>query len=138
MFNPKTAFSLLAFGVLATSASATALRAADLPAADQEFLTAYVKVHDALAAEDLAGAKAAAGTLQGNADAQALTGATDLKAARSAFERLTAKAEPLAKGQSGYHVFYCPMVKKDWVQTSPKLSNPYFGKEMLTCGVEKK
>lgn len=30
------------------------------------------------------------------------------------------------------------MVKKDWVQTSEKISNPYAGKEMLTCGSIKK
>jgi hypothetical protein len=29
------------------------------------------------------------------------------------------------------------MVKKDWVQTSKQISNPYAGKEMLTCGVVK-
>ena len=138
MLKTKLPLALLATGLLAASGAFTSLRAAELPAADQAFLTSYVKVHDALAADDLAAAKGAAGALKDNADAQALAGAADLKTARAAFERLTAKAEPLAKGQSGYHVFYCPMVKKDWVQASAQVANPYEGKSMLTCGVEKK
>ena len=44
----------------------------------------------------------------------------------------------MVAGQPGYHVFYCPMAKKDWVQQTTKVANPYMGKDMLTCGVEKK
>ena len=28
----------------------------------------------------------------------------------------------------------CPMVKKQWLQKGDKVSNPYYGKSMLTCG----
>ena len=44
----------------------------------------------------------------------------------------------MAAGQSGYYVVNCPMVKKDWVQISEKIGNPYYGKEMATCGEIKK
>jgi hypothetical protein len=34
----------------------------------------------------------------------------------------------------GVRVAYCPMVKKPWIQRGETLANPYYGKEMLTCG----
>jgi len=54
--------------------------------------------------------------------------------ARAAFEKLSAKAKELAAGQSGYHVYHCPMLNKDWVQTSNSVANPYGGKDMVSCG----
>jgi len=59
-------------------------------------------------------------------------------AARATFEKLSDKAKQLAAGQSGYYVVHCPMLNKDWVQTSEKIANPYYGKEMATCGEIKK
>ncbi|HVW14123.1 MAG TPA: DUF3347 domain-containing protein [Mucilaginibacter sp.] len=32
---------------------------------------------------------------------------------------------------------YCPMVKKSWISESATIKNPYYGKEMLECGVTK-
>ena len=39
--------------------------------------------------------------------------------------------------QEGRYAFECPMAKgyQKWVQTTPNLQNPYFGSEMLSCGV---
>jgi hypothetical protein len=34
----------------------------------------------------------------------------------------------------GVRVAYCPMVKKPWMQKGDTLANPYYGKEMPTCG----
>jgi hypothetical protein len=36
----------------------------------------------------------------------------------------------------GLHVFKCPMAQgyQKWVQSDPKLANPYMGSQMLTCG----
>lgn len=110
--------------------------ATELSSADTQFLAGYEKVRAALAADDLAGAKIAATDL-GN-DSAAITAADKLATARTAFAKLSEHAITLAKGQPGYYVVNCPMVKKDWVQTSDKISNPYAGKEMLTCGVVKK
>ncbi len=126
----------LAACLLTSLALAAPLQAAELSSTDQEFLGRYEKVHAALAADDLSGAKKAAGEL--GEDGKAIATAKDLDAARSGFGTLSERAVTLAEGQDGYHVAYCPMVKKSWVQTSTEIKNPYYGKEMLTCGVIKK
>jgi hypothetical protein len=113
-------------------ASAAAAETTNLSGKDKQFLAGYEKVHTALAADDLSGAKAAAADL-GNEGAE-LSKSSSLKEARAGFEKLTAKAKQLATNQPGYHVYHCPMLNKDWVQTSTTTANPYGGKEMLTCG----
>jgi len=118
-------------------ALATALaNAAPLSDADKQFLARYEKVRSALAADDLGAAKTAAGDL--GDEAAELAKSSSLKDARAAFEKLSEKAKQLATGQPGYYVAHCPMLKKDWVQTSEKIANPYGGKEMVTCGEIKK
>ncbi len=112
--------------------SAVAAETATLSDKDKQFLAGYEKAHTALAADDLSGAKAAAADL-GN-DGAELSKSSSLNDARSAFEKLSAKAKQLATGQPGYHVYHCPMLKKDWVQTSTTTANPYGGKDMVTCG----
>ena len=37
-------------------------------------------------------------------------------------------------GGEGVRVAWCPMVNKPWMQKGDALANPYYGKEMLTCG----
>lgn len=112
------------------------VEAAPLSGADKQFLARYEKVHSALAADDLGAAKTAAGDL--GEEGAALAKSNSLKEARAAFEKLSDKAKQLVTGQSGYYVVNCPMLKKDWVQTSEKIANPYGGKEMATCGEIKK
>jgi hypothetical protein len=121
----------IVFGIIASVGDAAALSDQD-----KKFLTSYEKIHVALAADDLAGAKAAATELgdQGSNIAKA----NSLKAARAGFEKLSAHAKTIAAGQSGYHVAHCPMLNKDWVQTSTTISNPYGGKDMVSCGEIKK
>jgi len=116
-------FNLLALAVPAQ---------AELAQGDKQFLTNYEKVRAALAADDLASAKKA-GTELGEPGA-ALAKSDSLKTARAEFGKLSDRAVTLAKGQTGYHVMHCPMLNKDWVQPSKEVSNPYGGKEMLTCG----
>ncbi len=106
--------------------------AANLSEQDKKFLSGYEKAHVALTADNLDGAKASAPEL-GN-DGLELSKSTSLKDARVAFEKLSAKAKQLAAGQTGYHIYHCPMLKKDWVQTSTTTANPYGGKDMLSCG----
>ncbi len=60
--------------------------------------------------------------------------AGSLKDARAGFEKLSSRAKTLVADQTGYHVFQCPMLKKDWVQTSTTVANPYGGKDMVGCG----
>src|SRR5207247_4413897 len=106
--------------------------AANLSDQDKAFLTSYEKIHTALAADDLAGAKTAATEL--GETGSDIAKANSLKDARAGFEKLSAHAKTIAAGQSGYHVAHCPMLNKDWVQTSTTVSNPYGGKAMIGCG----
>ena len=119
-------FAAIAFGVIAP------LGHAALSNQDKKFLTSYEKIHIALAADDLAGVKAAATELgdSGNDIAKA----NSLRNARAGFEKLSAHAKTITAGQSDYHLAHCPMLNKDWVQTSTTISNPYGGKEMIGCG----
>ena len=129
-------FPLLLAGLVGLSASN--LLAADPPNPDAEkFLIPYEQVLKAMVQEDLPAAKEAAHALPNGVGGD-LENAKDIKAARDAFASLSQTAEKMAAGVPGYHVFYCPMAKKDWVQQSTVVANPYEGKDMLTCGVEKK
>ena len=126
--------NLLVTSCIALSSALT--QAAPLSETDKQFLARYEKVHSALAADDLRAATTAAGDLgEEGAD---LAKSSSLKDARVAFEKLSDKAKQLVTGQSGYYVVNCPMLKKDWVQTSGTIANPYGGKEMVTCGEIKK
>jgi hypothetical protein len=110
--------------------------AANLSDKDKQFLAGYEKVHTALAADDLSTAKSAAKDL--GEEGSDIAKAESLKDARAGFEKLSNRAKTLVAGQPGYHVFHCPMLKKDWVQSSTAVANPYGGKEMVGCGEIKK
>ncbi len=110
--------------------------AAELKDQDKKFLASYEKAHVALTTDNLDGAKAAASELE--SDGAELSKSTSLKDARSAFEKLCGKAKQLTAGQTSYYVVHCPMLNKDWVQTSTTIANPYGGKDMATCGEVKK
>jgi hypothetical protein len=116
----------------AICAALSSASAATLSDKDKQFLSGYEKAHTALAADDVNGARAAANDL--DSEGAELSKSSSLKEARTAFERLSAKAKQLAAGQPGYYVYHCPMLKKDWVQTSTTTANPYAGKEMVGCG----
>jgi len=106
--------------------------AANLSDTDKQFLASYEKVHNALASDDLTAAKSAAREL--GEDGSAVANAGSLKDARAGFEKLSARAKSLAAGQSGYYTLHCPMLNKEWVQTSTRVANPYGGKGMVGCG----
>jgi len=72
------------------------------------------------------------------ADAAAKLQATELKSARNGFGALsdaliTYLQETQAKRNPPYQ-FYCPMVKKNWLQPDKEIRNPYYGSSMLKCG----
>ena len=129
----STSSAAMAFALIGFALS---FQAANLSDQDKQFLTAYGKVHDALVADDLAGAKKAGADL--GPDGADLSKSKSLDEARAAFGKLSDKAVKLAAGQSGYYVAHCPMKNKDWVQTSTAIANPYGGKEMISCGEIKK
>lgn len=106
--------------------------AANLSDEDKEFLAGYEKIHAALAADDLGSAKSAARNL--GEDGSQIANANSLKDARASFEKLSGRAKNIVASQSGYYVVHCPMLNKDWVQTSTTVANPYGGKEMVGCG----
>lgn len=112
-------------------------------------LKAYHQVHEELAKDDLAGAKKAAGELavkatEGKSEslakhARELANSDSLESAREHFKNISEECIKMAAGMEGQHVFTCPMAKADWLQAdSKKVSNPYMGKKMPTCGSPKK
>jgi hypothetical protein len=136
MKTSKIKFQALFAMLAATTLIALSVQAANLSDKDKQFLAGYEEVHRALAADDLPSAKSAAKQL--GEQGTYIVKAGSLEDARASFEKLTDRAKTLADGQSGYHVFHCPMLKKDWVQTSTTAVNPYAGKEMAGCGELKK
>jgi hypothetical protein len=121
----------------------------------KNYLKQYEGVRAALATDDLAAARKAAGAIAttptekpaNDADAKRianrtnaakkLSGTDSLSAAREEFKILSRTAVHLAEGQKGYYRYICPHVPNDqgkWVQTSQEISNPYKGKAMPKCG----
>jgi hypothetical protein len=127
--------ALFVFAMAAAFGFAVYVSAADLTDSDKQFLSGYEKVRAALAADNLAEAKTAAGEM--GEEGAAIAKSESIITARKEFAPMSERAINLSKGQQGFYVVNCPMLKKDWVQTSTKISNPYAGKEMLTCGVVK-
>lgn len=136
MKNSTHPFVALAAAAIASTAIAFTMQAANLSDNDKQFLAGYEKVRAALAADDLVVAKRAAAEL--GPDGAAIAQSKSITGARSAFEKASNKAEPLAAGQPSYFILHCPMADKDWVQTSAKPSNPYLGGQMASCGEVKK
>ena len=112
-------------------------------------LKAYHQVHDALAKDDLAAATKSASDLAEKATAAKcpstprhaaeLAKSDSLEKAREHFKAISEECIKMMAGVDGQHVFTCPMAKADWLQTdSKKVSNPYMGKKMPTCGELKK
>ena len=75
--------------------------------------------------------------------AKELGKAADLNAARLAFSKLsdavvTYSESTKTSAGEGVTTMFCPMANKQWMQKGEKVSNPYYGKSMLTCGEKKK
>lgn len=133
--------SLLATVLISTAA--LTLSAAD--SAHSKTLRQYEAVRVALVSDDLASAKKAGATLAAAAGEESVTDvqeasrklaeSSSLKEARAAFQTISVAVEKLVKGQPGFFIVTCPMIKGSvWVQTTEKIGNPYAGKEMAECG----
>lgn len=83
------------------------------------------------------------------AGAAALEATTDLKSARLAFCRVAEGIVELARSdedlKAAWQLFFCSMTAEAgfpygfWVQPKgERIANPYFGSEMLSCGMKKK
>jgi hypothetical protein len=110
-------------------------------------LEQYEMVRAGLAADELASAKNGATNLvtavqeefagsKPMIDAsQKLAASESLDDARAAFLVISKELVKLVQGQPGFLVMTCPMMKDAvWVQTTPKVGNPYKGKAMPECG----
>jgi hypothetical protein len=144
----KGAFRALAVVVVLAGCT----RAADTLAGVME---PYLRIQAALSTDSIIGVPADAAGIAGAAAslgdrgkqlqtaAKELQAAGDLRAARAAFGKLSdalvayAAATDSALGP-GVKVAYCPMVQKSWAQKGDTIANPYYGKEMLTCGAFRK
>jgi hypothetical protein len=112
------------------------VRAEELSDSDKFFLADYEKLRVALVADDLVRANEVATELSDSGFE--IPRSETLERARAAFARASEIAIKVASGQSGYYVMHCPILNRDWVQTSKQVSNPYGGKEMISCGEIKK
>lgn len=122
----------------------------------EQLLENYYSIQKSLASDSINGISASAAQLadisrksaatEPQAKAQLLTladaatkfQAADLKSARGGFGELSDKMIAFlqvagAKRNPPYQ-FFCPMVKKNWLQPNKETRNPYFGSAMLTCG----
>jgi Cu(I)/Ag(I) efflux system membrane fusion protein len=114
-------------------------------------ITSYLGIQSALAADKMDGVKPAADAIGKEAArmgaagdavqkaAKALQSAPDLKAARTAFGPLSDAVIAAAEADGWkdlppLKIGFCPMVNQSWIQREGKVSNPYYGSEMLTCG----
>lgn len=108
------------------------------------------KVHEAMPVlmEALSGHKEWHAILKRISDHGHLEAASDLKAARKAFLPFSMAVVDLAKAaRPAVKIYSCPMVDQAvpgaanpglWVQLQGPMRNPFFGAEMLECGVEVK
>ena len=127
----------------------------------QPVLRQYLKIQKSLAADSLKGVKEAArsiikhsatikpSTVSGKhaghyknvpknlkKSAKKLATAKNIASARESFKNLS---KPMAmwasmSKPSGVDVVFCSMVRASWLQKSGVVKNPYYGKEMLSCG----
>ncbi|PYQ69003.1 MAG: hypothetical protein DMG04_29890 [Acidobacteria bacterium] len=112
---------------------------------------AYLRIHQALAADTLdgvmssaiaiatetakIGSRAAAIKVAVNPFAQAPT----VDAAREAFGPLSDAIIAYARGADvtfgdNVNAAYCPMARKYWIQKGETIANPYYGRKMADCG----
>jgi len=121
----------------------------------QSTLDKYVVIQTALAGDSMKGVAAAAADMAATAkasngavpdsvaaQAEALSKAADITAARDAFKPLSARLIATLSAQTpisgGYVEAFCPMANASWIQSGQKIANPYFGSSMSTCGKVRK
>ena len=140
---------------LAVGACAPAPQTDKTPKAGSEMsrsvIDPYLKIQEALADDKMDGVKANAGqvatasaalgapAMKIDTAAVQLASASELEDARTKFATLSEAIDDYMTGlhlkaPEGVRVAFCPMVQKPWLQKGEAIENPYYGKEMLTCG----
>jgi hypothetical protein len=114
-------------------------------------LDPYLKIQVALAGDSMDGVKANAGSIATAATALGapamkidttavqLASAEEIADARDKFGALSDAIDTYMTGlhltaPEGVKTAFCPMVRKPWLQQGTDIHNPYFGRNMLTCG----
>lgn len=156
--NIKIIITIIALtvGVTSLSAHSKAIK----PEFVDGLLVPYFGLQEALSGDRLATAKTSAATFQTMLDhgpsfedapslldlqryAKAITAASDIQAARSAFQRLSDDLTEMIKhvgttGEQDVFQMSCPMAFEGkggaWLQNSKDLTNPYYGSMMYKCG----
>lgn len=127
------------------------------PESVDRLLEPYFEIQSALASDNLAAARKGAASLDAALEAgpppaevtslraavEKIAAAADISAARSAFQTVSQSLEALIgdvgiSGQRDVFKMRCPMAfggqGGEWLQSSDKLANPYYGAMMLRCG----
>ena len=146
---------VLVAALLSASACMPAPQTGNTPAAgtpmSRTIVDPYLKIQAALAADSVEGVRQNAGDIATAATALGapamkidtsaiqLAATTELADAREKFGMLSAAIDTYMTGlhltpPEGVKVAYCPMVNKPWMQEGDAIANPYYGKEMPTCG----
>jgi hypothetical protein len=151
---------VLAVGFAITSACAPAPQTSNTPPSNTPapgstlsaaIVDPYLKIQQSLADDSMDGVNANAGQVASAAAglgapakkidtaAAQLASATEIGDARTKFATLSEAVEDYMadnqiKAPEGVRVAVCPMVQKPWLQKGEAIENPYYGKEMLTCG----
>jgi hypothetical protein len=120
-----------------------------------ELLSSYLTLQEAMAADEESKSKEAGDEFHTQVNAlqkkhaplQSLTqytsvwGVDSLKEIRMDFEAFNKAFIPFIadfsddNGKLTVSKAFCPMAPGRWLQKNPQLRNPYYGSEMLTCGV---
>lgn len=141
--------------MVAAAACAPAPQTSNTPAAGATMSAAvldpYLKIQEALADDSMEGVKQNAGQIATASSALGapamkidtaalqLASAVEIDDARTKFATLSEAIDNYMTGlqlkaPEGVRVAVCPMVQKPWLQKGEAIANPYYGKEMLTCG----
>jgi hypothetical protein len=141
--------------MVAAAACAPAPQTSNTPAAGATMSAAivdpYLKIQEALADDSVEGVRQHAGEIATASSALGapamkidtaalqLASATEIDDARTKFGTLSEAIDNYMTGlhlqaPEGVRVAVCPMVQKPWLQKGDAIANPYYGKEMLTCG----
>ena len=111
----------------------------------------YLQIQSALAQDSVEGVRAHAGEIATAATALGapamkidtaalqLASATEIEDARTKFATLSEAIVAYVDGfhltlPEGVRVATCSMLHKPWLQEGTDVSNPYYGKSMITCG----
>lgn len=115
----------------------------------QAILSDYLKLKDALVADDLVTAKKVAYTMASNVSAieilkkevNLIQSAKKIEIARKSFQMISVALIELANNAEypeTLYVQFCPMADNNkgasWLSLSDEIRNPYFGASMLNCG----